>query len=112
MHDDTDTTEPLDERMIVELMGRVRRAGRVREVEVAGRGFLRLDIPNGDAWVTQFVSPDAIYALTPTTETIARAVAVHEQPEPVSRWELPAAPAPRTADTDGQDGDHDDREPF
>ncbi|EFC79180.1 hypothetical protein [Parafrankia sp. EUN1f] len=107
MHDDTETTQ-LDEWMIVELMGRVRRAGRVREVEVAGKGFLRLDVPNGDGWATQLIAPDAVYALTPTSEETARAAAARWQPEPVHRWELPAAPA-RTVDAD----DHDDEEaPF
>ncbi|MCK9928788.1 acetyltransferase [Frankia sp. Mgl5] len=102
------TTDQLDEWMIVELMGRVRRAGRVREVEIAGKGFFRLDVPNGDSWATQLIAPDAVYALTPTTEDIARAVAVHEQPQPVYRWELPAAPAPRTVEVDDQDDTDDE----
>ncbi|WP_018501887.1 hypothetical protein [Parafrankia discariae] len=103
---DGSTSDQLDEWMIVELMGRVRRAGRVREVEIAGEGFLRLDIPaDGGTRATQFVSPKAVYALTPTTEAIARAVAIHEQPEPAQRWELqprPAAPPTAREVLDGE----------
>ncbi len=61
---------------IVELMGHRRLAGYLREVEIAGRGFLRLDIP--------------------TSEDTARRVAALSQPAPVQRWELPAAVEPDT----------------
>jgi hypothetical protein len=58
------------------------------EVEIAGAGMLRIDIP-GEPPATQFYSPAALYALTPTTEEVARAVALRSRPEPVQRWELP-----------------------
>jgi len=88
---------------IVELMGHRRLAGYVREVEIAGQGMLRLDVPG---WIhteptgeqeergaaTQFYSPNALYCLTPTTEDIARRFAARTRPAPVSRFELPAAP--------------------
>ncbi|KLL11564.1 hypothetical protein [Protofrankia coriariae] len=83
--------ETFNEWAILELFGHIRRAGRVREQEIAGQGFLRLDIPDGDSWITQLISPKAIYALTPTTEELARAAATRWQPEPVHPWELPAA---------------------
>jgi hypothetical protein len=103
---DLETAE-LDEWMIVELMGHVRRAGRVREMEIAGRGFLRLDIPaaDGEGWATQYLSPGAVYALTPTTEEIARAAAARWQPTPVHRWELPAAAEPARYVDGGDDDD-------
>jgi hypothetical protein len=92
---------------ILELMGHRRLAGYVREQELAGHGFIRLDVPGADGkdavstvpggtWepiVTQLYSPAAVYCLTPTTEEIARAVAKREQPEPVYRYELPRLPA-------------------
>ncbi|MBL7494454.1 acetyltransferase [Frankia sp. AgB1.9] len=88
---------PLDVWAIVELMGRVRRAGRVREVTIAGAGMIRLDVPAGvdadEPAVTQFLSPAALYAITPVAEDVARAVAIHQRPEPVHSWELPQAPA-------------------
>jgi len=81
---------PLDIWAIVELFGHIRRAGRVREQDVAGAGFIRLDIPDGDGWITQLLNPKAIYALTPTSEATARTAAGKWRPEPVRPWELEA----------------------
>ncbi len=63
------------------------------EQEIAGSAFLRLDMPAEDSLppVTQFYRPAAVYAITPTTEAIARSVARGTRPEPVHRWELEAA---------------------
>jgi hypothetical protein len=76
---------------VVELMGHRRLGAFVTEQEVAGQGFLRLEIPGdeGEPPATQFVSPASVYCLTPTTEAMARAVAARNRPAPVSRWELP-----------------------
>ena len=38
---------------------------------------------------TQFYGGPSIYCLTPTTEEIARAIAVRSRPSPVHAWELP-----------------------
>ena len=77
---------------IVELMGHRKLAGHVTQVEVAGHGMLRLDVPgtNGEPAATQFYSPASLYCLTPTTEEIARGLATRNQPAPVTRWELPS----------------------
>lgn len=92
---------------IVELMGHRRLAGRVTEVQLAGAGFIRLDVPGyihtqptgeqeerGQA--TQFYSPSAVYCITPTSEEIARAAAT--TPAPVQRWELEPAREVEPAD--------------
>jgi hypothetical protein len=83
---------------ILELMGHRRLGGLISEATIAGAGFLRIDIPHPqhlDAMAaTQFVAPASVYAITPTTEEIARAIA-SRAPEPVSRWELPALSGPR-----------------
>lgn len=76
---------------ILELMGHVRLAGKVTEEEHFGAKLGRIDIPNGDGFTTQWFSGGSIYRLTPTTEEIARGVALRNQPEPVHRWELPLA---------------------
>jgi hypothetical protein len=76
---------------IVELMGHRRLAGYLSEIEIAGKGFLRLDVP-GEVEATQLYNPAAVYAITPTSEETARQVAALSRPAPVSRWELPAAP--------------------
>jgi hypothetical protein len=81
--------------VILELMGHRRLAGYLREQEIAGEGFLRLDVPADagtllERTATQFYRPGAVYCITPTTEETARAVAKIGQPDPVKRWELPA----------------------
>lgn len=78
---------------VIELMGHRRLAGLLTEQEIAGKGFLRLEIP-GQPGATQFINPASVYAITPTTEAIARAVAETHRPAPVQRWELPPAITP------------------
>ena len=94
---------------IVELMGHVRIAGLVTEVERFGSKLGRIDIPNGDGFTTQFFNGNSIYRLTPTTEEIARHLAQSTQPEPVHRWELPKlnAGTPNAIDADLDDDDED-----
>jgi hypothetical protein len=82
---------------ILELFGHRRMAGLMTEQQIGGVSFLRLDIPkkcpvgfgNPAEMTTQFYSPQAVYSITPTTQEIARELAVAFQPEPVSRWEFP-----------------------
>lgn len=101
---------------VLELMGHRKLAGFVREVTVAGAGFLRLDVPgDGADAVTQFYPPSSVYCLTPTSEEIARGLAKNMRPTPVHRFELPA---PREPVTDGEvfeaddDAIDDDGRPF
>lgn len=77
---------------ILELMGHKRLAGYVTEQSLAGSGFIRIDIPElrlpdeiVDA-ATQFYSPGAVYCITPTTESTARALVA--RPRPVYEYEL------------------------
>lgn len=81
--------------MIVEMLGHRKVAGFVTEQQIAGVGFLRIDVPASldpaDGVVaTQFVAQASLYALTPVSEEIARQVALSHRPRPVERWELPA----------------------
>ena len=105
---DPDTTETTFAGwVILELMGHRRLAGYLTEQEIAGEGFLRLDVPADEGTLlertaTQFYRPGAVYCITPTSEETARRVAKLGQPEPVKRWELPAP----------DDADDDDEEPF
>ena len=101
---------------ILELLGHRRLAGYVTVVELAGQPMLRLDVP-GQVYggeetgkATQFVGAGSIYALTPTTEEIARAVALKDRPAPVHAWELPqralpAGPSKHTHDFDADELD-------
>lgn len=94
---------------IVELMGHVKIAGLVTEVELFGSKLGRCEIPNGDGFVTQFFNGSSVYRITPVEEKIARHVAASNQPEPVNRWELPrlnAAPEGAIDADDDDDGSH------
>lgn len=75
---------------VLELMGHRRLGGYVREVELAGHGLIRIDIPGegGETFVTQYYSPSALYCLTPATEDAAREVARYNRPAPVARLAL------------------------
>lgn len=76
---------------VVEQLGHKKLAGRVTEDLVAGALMLRVDVPDGEEMITQWIGSGSLYALTPTTEEIARAAAEHlARPEPVHRWQLPA----------------------
>lgn len=104
----TTETPAFDEWAVIELMGHRKLAGRVTEQQIAGAGFLRLDVPGDDtnAAVTQLYAPSAVYAIHPTSEAIARHVASQWRYQPVSRWELAAA-APAKTDDDAEDYDED-----
>jgi hypothetical protein len=73
--------------VILELLGHRRLAGFLTEQQIAGTSFLRIDIPATPP-MTQFVAPTSVYAITPTSEGIARTVAGGSSPAPVQRWEL------------------------
>jgi len=62
---------------LVEVMGHHKFAGKVTEATIAGAGFLRLDVPEsvGQQAFTKFISPAALYALTPVSEDVARGLA-------------------------------------
>lgn len=82
---------------IIELMGHRRLGGFVREVQIAGAGFFRVDVPSdtdGETHSTQFYPPSSVYCLTPVSEAAAKVVARRSRPEPVALWELPE-PTPR-----------------
>lgn len=96
---------------VLELMGHRRLAGYVQEVELAGQGMLRLDIPDevpatdgeqtGYAPIaTQFYSPGSVYCLTPCTEDAARAVAARSYVRPPAMLGLPAPVTVKMAPTD------------
>lgn len=74
---------------VLELLGHVRTAGKVSQVEMFGTKMGRIDVPKGDAFVTQFFSGGSVYRLTPCGEAEARAVAASNQPQPVHPWEMP-----------------------
>lgn len=98
--------EAFDEWCIVEQLGHRRLAGRVCEVQVAGAGFLRLDVPETTAGParTQFLAPASIFALHPVDEETARRVAGLGRVDPVQAWELPALAGYAMGDDDEVSG--------
>jgi hypothetical protein len=95
---------------ILELMGHRRLAGKLSTQKVAGASFLRIDIPakpgtavETEFQATQFINPTSIYAMHPTTEEVARAVASKISPEPVTTWDVKALmPAPVSAEAEAE----------
>lgn len=84
-------------------MGHRRLGGFVREVQLGGAGFLRIDVPgdtDGETHSTQFYPPSSVYCLTPVSEAAARIVAKSSRPEPVQRWELPQPKGPTSTTWD------------
>lgn len=81
---------------IVELMGHVRVAGRLSEEEKFGAKMGRLDIPQGDGFVSQYFGSGSVYRITIVTEDVARHVSKQTTAAPVSPWDFPKtlAPAP------------------
>lgn len=77
-----------DEWALVELMGHRRLAGRVTEQTIAGRGFVRIEVPEieGQAAFTKLFGTGSVYAITPVDEPVARVVAANLQETPVEAW--------------------------
>jgi hypothetical protein len=101
---------PIQSWAIVELMGHVRLAGMITEENHFGAVVGRVDIPQEDGTaVTQFFGGGSIYRLTPTTEEIARAIALQDKPKPIQPWELHLSlPKPPAGDDRDDDGDDDE----
>jgi hypothetical protein len=102
--------ETFEEWAILELMGHRKEAGLVREVSIGGASFIRIDVPGKNVpWIaTQYYNPSAVYCMTPVSEELARQVAMTYEPQPVTRYELPAASSLRHPPGEGYGDDDDD----
>ena len=104
----TETTAPQTQAppefwAILELMGHAQLAGKVTEVQLAGKGFLRVEVPEVRAKrrgfygspdtetiipaFSQLIAPDSIYRITPTTEANASAAAQQYTVRPLGQAE-------------------------
>lgn len=127
------TEAPAEFWAILELMGHARMAGKVTEVQLAGKGFLRVDVPTvrrrENRWsggetttfippFSQLIAPDSIYRITPTTEanadTAAQQFAVRPlgEAEPAVVRQLEAAKVAAAADDSDSDDAEDDEPGF
>jgi len=106
-------TPTFAEWVILELLGHRRLAGYLTEQQIAGHGYLRLDIPGEDDSeafaATQLFNPTSVYAIHPTSETIARHAAKTYRQAPLTRWELRELPATPAREPDVNDPDPDIR---
>lgn len=88
----SNTTEtPFSEWCVVEIMGHKKFAGKVTSQEIAGCGFLRIDVPefDGQPAFTKLFGTQSVYCLSPCTEETARAFVKHFRSESFSRYEAP-----------------------
>lgn len=96
---------------IVDVMGHQRYVGLVTEQVIAGTGFVRIDVPETPdvkPW-TKLVGTSSIYAITPVSEEIAKAMAAKHGSRPINQYDLPDSMRPRIASAtrDGSE-DYDD----
>lgn len=86
MTETTDTAAPQDFGwVLLELMGHRQRVGMAREEYVGSGKMIRIDIPTGDGddTVSEFYGTNAVYALRPISEEIARDHWAAGDPRPV-----------------------------
>lgn len=91
-----------EEWCVLELFGHQRLAGKVTEAQIGGASFVRIDVPDVPATqareyvsarpaipgFTKFYGPGAIYAMSPTTEEVARAVAAQIHAVPIDAFDI------------------------
>jgi hypothetical protein len=102
---------------ILELFGHNVVAGFAQEQSIGGAAFIRVDVPGQDGaeGFTKFYNGSAVYAMTPTTEAVAREAARRLAVRPVTPWVVPVPdsrrelPAP-TVDGEMQDEEMDDED--
>lgn len=93
---------------IVELFGHQQIAGLVSEQQIAGQGFVRVDVPatEGREGFTRLFGAGAIYSLIPTSEAIATRYATRLDSRPIAPYMLaPMASEARFGQPDDEDDD-------
>ncbi len=75
---------------MVELFGHSRIAGEVSEQNIAGGAMLRIDVPESETTpaFTRIVHVNAIYAINPMTEEMARSIAGQLNIKPIQPWDI------------------------
>jgi hypothetical protein len=79
--------EKFDQWCVLDLFGHQRTAGHVTEATVGGCSFIRIDVPEGEGYRTEYYGNGAVYSMRPVSEEVARRIAVSAAP-PVSAWDL------------------------
>ncbi|WP_436716584.1 hypothetical protein U8335_04005 [Roseiconus lacunae] len=88
-----------DEWAIVDVMGHQRYIGKVTEQTVAGKGFVRVDVPAVDdrPGFTKLIGPASVHSISPVDESIARKMCETTRQTPIESYQLPRL-ASRDAD--------------
>lgn len=80
--------EKFDQWCVLDLFGHQRTAGHVTEASIGGCSFIRIDVPEGEGFRTEYYGNSAIYSMRPVSEEIAREVVKTHSSPPVSRYEV------------------------
>lgn len=77
---------------IVEVMGHNKFAGYVSEQTIAGKSFVRVDVPESGAVpaFSKMFGPDSIYCITPVSELVAKSLADGLRSKPLQEFDLPS----------------------
>lgn len=101
-----------DEWAIVEVMGHSQFAGKTTEQQIAGAGFVRIDVPEADGKpaFTKLLGTSSIFAITPCTEQTAREANRRFRARQYEHFEMPMLPKTsfRAHDDDGYRNPDDD----
>lgn len=95
--------EPQETFAMVELMGHQQMVGKITEVTIAGKGFLRIACFDSDGNInfTRDINPDSIYAINPISREACLLFARKRKQQPVVPYEIqPANLLPANFDID------------
>jgi len=83
-------TEQFKAWAMVELFGHTRIAGEVSEQNIAGGAMVRIDVPETESSpaFSRIVNVNAIYAINPMTEEMARSIAGQLNIKPIQPWDI------------------------
>jgi hypothetical protein len=117
MSNDNGNQEKFDQWCVLDLFGHQRTAGHVTEATIGGCAFIRIDVPEGDGFRTEFYGNGAIYSMRPVSEEIAREVVKSHSNPPVSSDEVSSLlkrlqPAPEAMQRDVPDDEDFDGDQF
>jgi hypothetical protein len=98
-------TDNIPQWAIIELMGHIRYGGLVSKDTQLGTSMLRVDVPEGETFVSQLVNPSSIYRLTMCSEQLARAACAGNSHRPLNSWEMPSPKIAITAENDGEENE-------
>ena len=98
---------------VVDVMGHQRYIGHVTEQVIAGKGFVRVDIPSvGDQPAfTKLIGTGSIYSISPVSEQVARAMCEQRRQTPIESYDLPRLSAGTMHNVDNE-ADYDVEEPI